>query len=114
MSANIWLHSPNVTDVYDWIVKRTSLISIESQPKKVVFIMVLVVAVFHVVDVIVVVEPRNIPLKFGQILVIDIWDIVVVIIVIVVVYSLVQHVCCSSLVKEVSRGSFVFNFPIQF
>ena len=48
------------------------MISIESQPKKVVFIMVLVVAVFHVVDVIVVVEPRNIPLKFGQILVIDI------------------------------------------
>ena len=47
------------------ILESARLISIESQPKKVVFIMVLVVAVFHVVDVIVVVEPRNIPLKFG-------------------------------------------------
>ena len=49
---------------------RTRLISIESQPKKivvvVVVVIVVVVVVVHVVVVVIpVVDPRNIPLKFG-------------------------------------------------
>ena len=46
----------------------TRLISIESQPKKIVIVVVLgvVVVVIHVVVVVIhVVDPRNIPLKFG-------------------------------------------------
>ena len=49
---------------------KTRLISIESQPKKivvvvVVFLGVVVVVVVHVVVVVIpVVDPRNIPLKF--------------------------------------------------
>ena len=39
----------------------TRLISIESQPKKVVVVIDVVVVVVHVV----VVDPRSIPLKFG-------------------------------------------------
>ena len=50
--------------------KETRLISIVSQPKKIfvvvlVFIGVVVVVVHVVVAVIPVVDPRNIPLKFG-------------------------------------------------
>ena len=54
---------------------KTRLISIESQPKKIVVVVVIgvVVVVVHVVVVVVhvvvvvipVVDPRNIPLKFG-------------------------------------------------
>ena len=51
---------------------KTRLISIESQPKKIVFVVVVVigvvvvVVVVHVVVVVIpVVDPRNIPLKFG-------------------------------------------------
>ena len=49
---------------------KTRLISIESQPKKIVVVVVVVigvvVVVVHVVVVVVpVVDPRNIPLKFG-------------------------------------------------
>ena len=49
---------------------ETRLISIESQPKKIVVVVVLiiggvVVVVYVVVVVIPVVDPRNIPLKFG-------------------------------------------------
>ena len=49
---------------------NTRLISIESQPKKIVVVVVVVigvvVVVVHVVVVVVpVVDPRNIPLKFG-------------------------------------------------
>ena len=44
-------------------IKETRLISIESQPKKIVVVVVIgvVVVVVHVV----VVDPRNKPLKFG-------------------------------------------------
>ena len=46
----------------------TRLISIESQPKKIVVVVVIgviVVVVHEVVVVIPVIDPRNIPLKFG-------------------------------------------------
>ena len=46
----------------------TRLISIESHPKKIVVVVVIgvVVVVVHVVVVVIpVVDPRNIPLKFG-------------------------------------------------
>ena len=51
-------------------VKETRLISIESQPKKIVVVVVVVigvvVVVVHVVVVVIpVVDPRNIPLEFG-------------------------------------------------
>ena len=50
--------------------RSTRLISIESQPKKIVVVVVVfisfVVVVIHVVVVVIhVVDPRNIPLKFG-------------------------------------------------
>ena len=52
---------------YDQNRNITRLISIESQPKKivvvVVFVIIIIVAV--VVVVIAVVDPRNLPLKFG-------------------------------------------------
>ena len=49
---------------------KTRLISIESQPKKIVVVVVVVigvvVVVVHVVVVVIpVVDPRNLPLKFG-------------------------------------------------
>ena len=47
---------------------QTRLISIESQPKKIVVVVVIgvVVVVIHVVLVVIhVVDPRNKPLKFG-------------------------------------------------
>ena len=44
--------------------KVTRVISIESKPKKIV-VVVIVVVVHVVVVVIPVVDPRNIPLKFG-------------------------------------------------
>ena len=43
----------------------TRLISIESQPKKIVVVVVVVIGVVGVVVHVVVVDPRNIPLKFG-------------------------------------------------
>ena len=47
----------------------TRLISIESQPKKIVVVVVVVIGVVHIVVVVIpvipVVDPRNIPLKFG-------------------------------------------------
>ena len=50
--------------------RKTRLISIESQPKKIVVVVVVVIGVVgvgvHVVVVVIpVVDPRNIPLKFG-------------------------------------------------
>ena len=48
--------------------RKTRLISIESQPKKIVVVVVIgvvIVGVHVVVVVIPVVAPRNIPLKFG-------------------------------------------------
>ena len=55
---------------YDQNRNITRLISIESQPKKIVVVVVVVigvvVVVVHVVVVVIpVVDPRNIPLKFG-------------------------------------------------
>ena len=52
------------------LIPTTRLISIESQPKKIVVVVVVVigvvVVVVHVVFVVIpVVDPRNIPLKFG-------------------------------------------------
>ena len=48
---------------------KTRLISIESQPKKIVVVVVVVIGVIIVVHIVVVVipvvDPRNIPLKFG-------------------------------------------------
>ena len=49
--------------------EKTRLISIESQPKKIVVVVVIgfVVVVVHVVVVVIpVVDPRNLSLKFGQ------------------------------------------------
>ena len=54
-------HSQLQTD--NW--KETRLISIESQPKKIVVVVVVVIGVVVVVVHVVVVDPRNIPLKFG-------------------------------------------------
>ena len=49
---------------------KTRLISVESQPKKIVVVVVVVIGVIIVVHIVVVVipvvDPRNIPLKFGQ------------------------------------------------
>ena len=52
--------------------KKTWLISIESQPKKIVLVIVVVIGVVvvvvvaHIVVVVIpVLDPRNIPLKFG-------------------------------------------------
>ena len=52
------------------ICYHTRLISIESQPKKIVVVVVVVIGVVivvvHVVVVVIpIVDPRNIPLKFG-------------------------------------------------
>ena len=58
---------------------KTRLISIESQPKKIVVVVVDVIGV--VVVVIPVVDPRNIPLKFGKNLVINRLDLVNVVVV---------------------------------
>ena len=66
----------------------TRLISIESQPKKIVVAVVIGV----VVVVIPVVDTRNIPLKFGCNQVINRWDVVdvsVVVVVVVVVVAIV-------------------------
>ena len=56
--------------------KRTRLILIESQPKKIVVVVEVVISVVvvvvHVVVVIPVVDSGNIPLKFGRNQVIDI------------------------------------------
>ena len=50
-------------------ILKTRLISIESQPKKIVVVVVVVIGVIHIVVVVIpvipVVDPRNIPLKFG-------------------------------------------------
>ena len=50
-------------------IEKTRLISIESQPKKIVIVVVVVIGVIIVVHIVVffipVVDPRNIPLKFG-------------------------------------------------
>ena len=47
-------------------LKRTRLISIESQPKKIVVVVVVVIGVVVVVVVhVVVVDPRNLPLRCG-------------------------------------------------
>ena len=43
----------------------TRLISIESQPKKIAVVVVVAIGVVVVVVHVVVVDPRNIPLKFG-------------------------------------------------
>ena len=71
----------------------TRLLSISSQPKKVVAVNVLglavVVVVVHIFDVfIVVVDPRNLPLKVGQNWVIHSQDLVVVVVDIVVLLLL--------------------------
>ena len=43
---------------------KTRLISIESQPKKIVVVVVVIIGVVVIVHV-VVLDPRNLPLKFG-------------------------------------------------
>ena len=63
---------------------RTRLISIESQPKKIV-----VVVVHLVVVVIPFVDTRNIPLKFGWIQVINRWKVVDAVVVSVFVFVVV-------------------------
>ena len=60
-------------DDFSEFSNKTRLISIESQPRKIVVVavvvigvvIVVVVVVVHVVAVIVVVDPTNLPLKFG-------------------------------------------------
>ena len=64
------LSPPTLKKIRIQILKKTRLISIESQPKKIVVVVVVVigvvVVVVHVVVVVIpVVDPRNIPLKFG-------------------------------------------------
>ena len=59
-----------VIEEFDTTIIITRLISIESQPKKIVVVVVVVIGVvivvIHVVFVVIhVVDPRNIPLKFG-------------------------------------------------
>ena len=49
----------------DDIVVETRLISIESQPKIIVVVVVVVIGFVVVVVHVVVVDPKNIPLKFG-------------------------------------------------
>ena len=44
---------------------KTRLISIESQPKTIVVVVVVVIGVVVVVVHVVVVDPRNLPSKFG-------------------------------------------------
>ena len=44
---------------------QTRLISIKSQPQKIVVLVVVVIGIVVVVVHVVVVDPRNIPLKFG-------------------------------------------------
>ena len=45
---------------------KTRLISIKSQPKKIVVVVVIIVVVVHVVVVVIaVIDPRNLPLYFG-------------------------------------------------
>ena len=77
----------------------TRLISIESQPKKIVVVVMVVIGVVvvivhvvlvavHVVLVVIpVVDNRNIPLKFGWNQVIDRWDVVNVVVVSVFVFA---------------------------
>ena len=70
---------------------KTRLISIESQPKKIIVVVavvtiIVVVVVFHVVVVVIaVIDPRNLPLKFGLNQVINKWYVVDVVIVSIVV-----------------------------
>ena len=67
---------------------KTRLISIESQPKKIV--VVVVIGVVHVVVVVIpVVDTRNIPFKFGWNQVINRWDVVHVVVVVVSVVVVV-------------------------
>ena len=47
------------------LFKDTRLISIESQPKKITVVVVVVIGVVVVVVHVVVVDPRNLPSKFG-------------------------------------------------
>ena len=70
---------------------KTRLISIESQPKKIFVVVVVVIggAVVVVVVVIPVVNPRNIPLKFGENPVTNRWNLVDAIVVSVVVVVIV-------------------------
>ena len=65
----LWSTCFNAYKLQYYLIK-TRLISIESQPKKIVVMVVVVigvvVVVVHVVVVVIpVVDPRNIPLKFG-------------------------------------------------
>ena len=66
----IWSTKTFMFNIREPRYKQTRLISIESQPKKIVVVVVVVigvdVVVVHVVVVVIpVVDPRNIPLKFG-------------------------------------------------
>ena len=65
----LWtLNKNNGFNSWKHFIIYTRLISIESQPKKIVVVVVngVVVVVIHVVVVVIhVVDPRNIPLKFG-------------------------------------------------
>ena len=48
------------------MIDRTRLISIESQPRKIIVVVVVVIGgVAIVVVLVVVVDPRNLPFKFG-------------------------------------------------
>ena len=68
--------------------EETRLISIESQPKEIV--VVVVIGVIHVVVVVIpVVDSQNIPLKFGWNQVINRWDVVDVVVISVVVVVVV-------------------------
>ena len=67
----------------------TRLISIESQPKKIDVVVGVVIGAVFVVVVILVVDTRYIPLKFGWNQVINRWDVVYVVVVSVFVFVVV-------------------------
>ena len=76
--------------MFDLLYFETRLISIDSHPKKVVVVIGLVVV--HVSDVVVVVDPRNLPLNDGQNWVINRQELVVV--AVFVVHFVVLLSCC--------------------
>ena len=81
----MYLEYENFFLIISLIYTQTRLISIESQPKKIVVVAVVVIGVvvvaFHVVVVVIpVVDTRNIPLKFGWNQVINRWDVVDVVV----------------------------------
>ena len=88
---------------------KTRLISIESQPKKIDVVVGVVIGAVFVVDVILVVDTRYIPLKFGWNQVINRWDVVYVVVVSVFVFVVVIVIVVVSVVVVVDPR----NIPLM-